>query len=108
MPLFSVGEEIGVRPAFTIIFRFHYTNIPGMTDQVDAVTYCEQTCMPKREILNESPFLSIIIRNEYFPCPNLLPPALDDLWPSILFTPSPPKSKETIKRPVGVTIMEGV
>ena len=79
-----------------------------MTDQVDAVTYCEQTCMPKREILNESPFLSIIIRNEYFPCPNLLPPALDDLWPSILFTPSPPKSKETIKRPVGVTRMEGV
>ena len=94
MPLFSVGEEISVRPAFTIIFRFHYTNIPGMTDQVDAVTYCEQTCMPKREILNESPFL--------------LPPALDDLWPSILFTPSPPKSKETIKRPVGVTRMEGV
>jgi len=68
MPLFSVGEEIGVRPAFTIIFRFHDTNIPGMPDQVDAVTYCEQTRMPKREILNESPFLlSIIIRNEYFP-----------------------------------------
>ena len=74
---------------------------PRHDRSVDAVTYCEQTCMPKREILNESPFLSIIIRNEYFPLSKSASTSSGYLWPSITFyTFSLLNRKETIKRPV--------